>query len=247
MSQIIPSTGEARMPDSPVQEYRCFSEVMFEVKGVFVADLAQYTQRLSPQYQQALYQEPSGVYIPGSLNPLLLFGGVNQYYTQSQLFTNPDAPNVCNYEDFVAATEAVVDRAGRQICLPPRHYRTTFSPRCSFHYSAIHMALICAWETLRHLYHGAMPRTEIAEHLLREETWVLPEHAAEIDAFEDHSNMAIRKAILDFVGQDIFAVYTVYLNNTTLRIEKGNDFRIIEYYRQIFENYERERFEKLGY
>ena len=237
---------EQRAQESPVPEYRCFSEVMFEVRDVLVLDLVQHTLQLRDEFRKSLQPSPGGVYVRGALEPVMIFNGINRYYTKSNPSTQPD---INSFEDFITAQEPVLNQDGQVICLNPAKLHFHYAKDCSYPYSAIYMAIICVWEQLRGLHAHAHPRTELPEHLLREDTWVLPERhiVNAIDAREELSFRPMVKLLLDWIGRDIFAVYTLRFSNTTLRVEKGNDFRVIEYYRNLFDAHDRERFEKFGW
>ena len=94
---------------------------------------------------------------------------------------------------------------------------------------------------------NSMQLSRIFHHRLSIEHFVKEESMEIFDSLLENSLQELTRKLYDFVGRDYFHVYSLKINNTTMLIEKGNDFRVIEYYRRIFEMYETERFEKYGH
>lgn len=83
--------------------------------------------------------------------------------------------------------------------------------------------------------------------MLYDTNWIKKECLEEFYRTSNPAMSDLLTAVHDHIGRDRFNVYTLELSNTTLRIEKGNDYRVIEYYRPIFDKLEKERFEKFGF
>lgn len=232
---------------SPVSEYSCLSDVISETRDVYVVDLVRFTVRLSTEYAGCLEPAPNGVYMRGSLEPIMVFGGHKKYFTAEQWKADRAIPNVNSFQDFISSLSPVVDEIGRVVCSSPRQMQQYFQDHCSFNYTAVHLAAVSVWNILRSLHADTRPCTQMPREWLDERNYVLPEtlnayYAGRLPDLDD-----LIDQVLNFVGRDHCAIYTMDLQNTTLRIGKGNDFRVIAYYRQIFERHEAERFETLGY
>lgn len=236
------------VPNAPELDYGSLYDVMHEVRDVYVVDLVRYTSRLPKSYSSCLQPAPNGVYARGLLEPVLCFAPQNQYYTLSQYQTNRQQPNINSFEDFILSKEPVVDGRGNVLCPNPHFLRNHFQATCSFNYSAVYLAAITILEELRLLHRDTCPTTTINPELMCESHWVLPEcYPEQFDSGENPDIGYLLDNVNNFIGRDHCAVYNLRLQNTTLYLEKGNDFRVIAYYESIFNNYEFERFEKFGF
>lgn len=235
------------LPNKESLGYSCFSKVVAEVRDMCVLDLAQYTTRLPERYRRCLKAEPEGVYIYGSLEPILVFNQGLVYYTYSQWQTQPQVPNIQNFGEFINAKEPVVDQNGRLITQRPYQFRNHFKAHCQYNYSAIYLAFITAWETLKTLHRNTHPTTNVRITSLNIDNYVHSELLNEFDEADQPGLGALIEHIMAFIGRDICNVYHLRLKNTTLYLEKGNDFRVIEYYRYIFDQIEEQERIAQGY
>lgn len=233
---------------SPVQEYSCLSDVISETKDLYVIDLVKSTLRLPERYLELLEPEPVGIYIRGALEPFIRFDTHPQgFFTATQFKKDRSRADIWTPEQFLLATEIIVDAAGRYVCSPPMLHRNQFQDHCSFHYSAVHIAAVTVWNILRSLHRDTTPSSPMPGWMLDESRWVKTDRLAEFYGISSPDIGELTDQVLSFVGRDYFSTYTMEMQNTMLRIGKGNDFRVISYYRNIFEKHEADRFETLGY
>ena len=233
--------------ESPVPDYKSFADVVHEVRDVYVFDLVRYAVRLPSDYLSCLEPEPLGVYTRAALEPLVIFNPDIPFYSLSQYKRDRLNPDITSYQKFIETTEPIVNYKGEVVCISPSRMRNLFQPKCSFHYSAIHLAAVAAWDVLRSLHRDTEPMTTMPRHWLDERHWVLPDCKDVFDAASNSDLGYMVDKLYDFIGRDVCSVYSLNMQNTTLVVEKGNDFRIIEYYRQIFDQHEADRFVKYGY
>lgn len=219
-------------------DYASFGEVLTEVKDVAVFDLARYVVRLPKRYRDILQPAPVGVYARGVLEPILTFSEKTRYFTSKQYKTAPKFPDVLNFEQFATSKQAIVDKDGKVIHVCPAMVKDLFSTECSFEYSAVHLVGIATWDTMRRLHRHTSPTSTLQKRQLCPDNYVTDGALEHID-YEDQPGITkLVDRLLDFVGRDIHHQYHLALKNTTLTVEKGNDYRVIEYYRERFSSLE---------
>lgn len=234
---------------SPVDEYQDFAEVLTEIKEVLLVDLVPSTLRLPELYKESLIDEPPGIYTIGGLEPIVSFEGNIGYWSKEAFDKREAIPDIIEPIQFIEHQGPIVNEAGRIINPYWRAARHgVLQPYCSFNYAAVHIACCHVWDILRSLSKHTRPTTHIPKRNLEETTWVKRTHLC--DYYETCNMVAERHfaaRVLDFVGDDYFNLYQLELNNTTIKVTKGNDFRVIDYYRRIFDEFENNRFETRGY
>ena len=236
-----------------VDNYRSFADVSNEVRDVYIDDILSYVIRFSDELIDCLQPAPNGIYIKGHIDPLIDFSDHSkQYYSRSAWHnkkTNKiDIPDIVNQQSFLESTEPIYDDLGRVIMkTPPFLNRSIYLTEPSHHYSGIYLVLNFVNRFLMKLNPNSMQLSRIFHHRLSIEHFVKEESMEIFDSLLENSLQELTRKLYDFVGRDYFHVYSLKINNTTMLIEKGNDFRVIEYYRRIFEMYETERFEKYGH
>ena len=230
-----------------IDGYSSFSDVLNEVRDVYVDDLIRYIARVPVEQLPFLNPEPNGVYVKGMLEPIINFDSpVKRYFTESQFRANRNQPNVFSFSEFIQSKEAIIDERGVVVCTIPALIPSYFHQRCDFNYSAVHFAIAEIWQLLE----GLSPHTNVCTTIPRQQLdaryWIRPDAP---DSFKigDHNLLGLIDAVYTFVKRDYLNLYSLRLSNTTLYVEKGNDFRVIEYYRSIFEKIENERFEQHGF
>lgn len=228
--------------DSPVPEYNCLSEVISEVRETFLTDIVRHTLRFSEDFKSTLIPEPIGVYLPGRLEPLVSFDNGESYWTDLKKPSDIFTP-----EEFIHCRFPIFNKTGQRLNAWRLDIPANIQPYCSFNYSATHIAVTKVWDILRSLHRDTRPNSMLPRHWLDEMYWVKPEDRSYYLTISSSPYDELEKRVLQFIDRDFFSIYTLSLNNTCLNIAKGNDFRVIAYYRQIFEDYEAHRFETRGY
>ena len=232
---------------STIDGYTCFSEVLNEVRDVYVDDLIRYTARVPVEKISYLKPEPRGVYVRGMLEPMIDFDSpIKRYYTESQYRANRNQPNVLDFDTFVQSREPIVDERGVVICTIPAMIPSYFHRQCDFNHSAVHFVIAEIWQLLE----GLSPHTNVCTTIPRQQLdprfWLRNDTPLDFK-IGDSNLLGLIDSVYNFVQRDYLSLYSLRLRNTTLYVEKGNDFRVIEYYRSIFEKIENERFEQHGF
>lgn len=243
-------------PTIPSYEYSSLGEVISEIKETLTIDLARYCTFLPDRYKSCLVEEPKGLYLPGALNPIIDFSldingkPVASYFTKDQYRHSPFNPNIIDYVTFNKAKGPILQlKAGKltTVCESAQVLQNAAQKTCSFNYAAIWLAVCEVWEILNTLHRDTRPDTDLPRSHLDRPYWLQPDHEGFFYS-QTHRGLAyLIDRIYEFVGDDIFNLYSMTLKNTTLHVEKGNDFRIVEYYRNIFEKHEEQRFLEHGF
>ncbi len=235
----------------PYLPYACFSDVLNEVRNMLVVDFAQNCVMAPVRVTNTLKDAPAGVYASGMLEPIALLGGNNGYYTEScyrRQVQNPetDIPtepfDIITFEQFANSKESIYLPNGKMVADKPFRYRHMLQETPSMNYSLIHFTMGLVWEFFEQLHPETTPFTNLQPSSLDPRKYVKPEfhNLVDGDALMHSAFYTILGHITDFIGRDIESVYFLRFKNTTLYLEKGNDYRVIEYYRPIFEQIEKE-------
>ena len=218
-------------------EYNSLSAVLEEVFDVGVFDLAMYSTHCAVGLLNDLIPEPPGVYVQGRLEPIVQFSPETPLFSASAYRSNADS-DIVNYTTFTQCRESILSVNGKVICKPPVLLSKLFSSQCSYHYGAIYACLIGVAELLSNLHRGTetiSPISTLGLQRLDLKNYVHSDvDPNDVVLDRDPGVLKLRNAVLDFVGRDVSAIYTLRLKNTTLYVEKGYVYRIVEYYRQLF-------------
>ena len=225
-----------------------YRQALVETLSIFRVDLSNYVLRLPPKYVQMLKDPLPGVYMNGSINPHLVFDG-QPYYSQKVVSRKFAQPDVHRFSDVWNVKGSIYNNDGVPVFTVMNGLRQYYNEYPTFHPSAIYIAYIYALEMFRYLNPLAQPYSNLDRDFLDLRKHVKPEYLPNFNGsyddylqtrgvthFYDEDNgdlLELGVLLRNFIGQDKYNVYRFYLSNTTLTIEKGNDFRVIEYYRLI--------------
>lgn len=242
----VPSSSDSEL------EYACFADAWSEVRDVLVIDLTRYTQMLPDEFSECLKPEPAGIYLYGQLNPVVAFDSRYPLFSLKSYKAQKNnamlIPDVADYNSFLACNDSIVDLKGKVVVKKSPRTASFYKDRCSYNYSAIYLLVTDVWDLLSGLHRETNPTANISRNALYAENYVRDDIDAK--AFRTDMNPGVStvlRKVLDFVGRDICSLYSLRLNNTTLHVEKGNDFRVIEYYRARFEEIESKIVQDYGF
>lgn len=236
-------------------EYRSFADVLNEVKAIMVIDLSHFPLAIDKPYQKCLKEDPAGVYICGQLDPILPFSPTHSWFTVNQYQKDPTKPDVVDFETFINANSPILDIQGKPVVpIAPVARKHAFFDHCQYNRSAIHMAMISIIGFLDRLHPATKSTSNKKKNFFDLSTYVKEEHLHPVEegvlefTEEGHLNQNLALVrVMDFVGNDIHHQYHVAINGPVLRISKGNDYRVIEYYNQIFKSLEEDHEKKRLY
>ena len=239
--------------------YHSLIDVTTEVKGLFTANLAEFTVGLPEAYLEMLKPAPEGIYVPGSIEPTLNFR-TQQYYTE-QAYRMGKSADVQNYSDLLKVNGRVFDSQGKMVLYTsPSRTQQVYRPYPTVNWAAIHCAYIEVWDfflkALRHVapINQSEPEYLFLENYVHEEYLLRPGFRETIpvqlnpllpvlfqsNIYQEDSKYSatgnpqlghLLDALYEFMRPDCYSVYRLTLQGTLLMVEKGNDIRIIEYHR----------------
>lgn len=216
-----------------VDGYSCIEDVYSEIRGVYMEDLLKHAVGLDKKVLDSLVPDPKGVYIDGVFEPLINLD-------TTRCFTADGKIELFTFEDIINQPRVAVGKKLLNIAA----IRRRLKDKPNYSYSACYYLIARVHEALSQLCREVHVTSNVSSQRLQHEHWV-----REGDVVLPSSNRIV-SSVLDFIGNDTFSYYTVNLNNSTLVIHKHNDFRIVEYYRRIFDELEGDlelRFLERGY
>lgn len=239
--------GMERLDQISVAEYDSLHDVINESKSVLILDLARLGLEIRSLYKHCLKPEPEGVYVRGRLEPLIDFNKTKALSVSNYRRQHFD-DYLKTFDDFMACPEPVMDIQGQVITtIRPSLTANIFQKTCSFDRAAIYNAAYVVFELLKRLHPATYP-TSTTKILQKLDLYlfVKPEHIGHPDEEgmleyneEDHPGIeALMQRVYDFVGRDYACLYHLEMKNTELLIHKGNDYRIVEYYKGVFDRVE---------
>ena len=226
-----------RVPNAYTEnmEYGSFTEVITEVRDVLILDLAHYTVQLPSDYASCLQPEPEGIYLYGALNPIAVFDPRYPLYSKPA-YEARMLPDITTYEQFIGCAPPIVNSQGSVIAKAPRQNARHYRNRCTYNRSAIYLAAIHLWDILNNLHRETQPYTNLGLQQLVERQYLLQDIDPSAFRIDGHPGILdLQRQVQAFIHRDIHAVYALRMNNSVVHIEKGLDYRVIEYYRQRFE------------
>lgn len=229
--------------DVALLEYKSFMDVLTETRDFLVLDLGRMNLRIGERYKACIRPLPEAVYITGRLDPILVFGEGRAYYTLPQ-YQKRGAPDIVSFDTFIAAKSRIVDASGKMLLsFPPSLKPQLFQKTCSYDYTAIHNAVIVIWGLLNRLHAMTVPTTSVRSAQLDLESYIQEQHlgvqntegVTEYNEEDQPGVFEVMDKVQEFIGRDHHALYHLSLKNTELRINKGLDYRVVEYYRMLFD------------
>jgi hypothetical protein len=217
-------------------EYKSLTDVINEVRDIFVIDISQHCYYLPSHFTDILLPAPAGIYAPNRLEPIFSFENGQAYYT-ANAYKARQAPDIFNFETFIRSNSPIYSPQGKFLCRAPASAPQFFQTQCAFNYSALHVAFILIYEMFSHLHSQTYVGTNLPLSALKLERYVRPEYLqAVLDERISHPGHAnIAAETYHFIGRDRHSNYRLRFENTTLFLEKGNDYRVVEYYRRLFD------------
>ena len=232
-----------------VCDHDTYQHSVLETLELYRIDLSQYVLRLDSKYVDMLTDPSPGLYMNGAIHPFIYFGPGMGYYSHTAVSNRDTVPDIVKFDDVWKHRGSIYDHEGRPVfCIIPgtQHH---YSEYPIWHPAAIYIAYIYILESFRYLNPLSSPYSNVEKQLTDLRTHVKPQFLPNFDGSyedylqsrgmhhfydEDNEDLILLGAKLrEFIGQNRYNVYRFYLSNTTMTIEKGNDFRVIEYYRMI--------------
>ena len=233
--------------NSPVSEYSSFNDVVQEVKDILILDTKQYLRRVPEEFLLKVNPQHEGVYVAGQIEPIVDFTAGHVCY--GVIPNNKEnAVLIKDYQSFINYNGPVVNKDRKVLCRNPSKHKFGFKETPDVNYSLFWLTVSAVFDLLRSLSSYTKPFAKVPVANLYESNWVLQtEDVQSVNMLATGFLQPMLTKIDEFIGRDRHAVYTFGVSGLSIIIEKGNDFRVIEYYRPIFEEFDKEHFEKFGF
>lgn len=218
--------------------YESFFSVLDEVLEVFRIDLSIFSYNLPRAFERMLFPATPGLYSKNSIEPFFLFTHTHCYYSEKAYHRNRE-PDIHTFEDLFKERGYVYNAAGERVFF-------VHSPQASNYYSGlpkvnpsvVRLLYLYIYNWFAEMNHEYPPISNLSPEELDISMYVLPDFLEVYDPEENNSVFSIISDIRRFVGNHYFNQYRLNLRGAILTIEKGNDFRLIEYYRLVFQHME---------
>jgi len=239
-------------------DYKSFFEVLAVVEAVLVIDLSKYAKALPPVVLEESIPGPEGLYFSRSIEPVYSFvnprnGEQQGLVSSQQAEINPSVCDILTYEDFVNCTQPVYrgdmtlkDGKLKLFCRNPRAVSKFFTSSPGEIYTGVHLLKVEVWNRLLYRDSLCLPISALPSSELNELTYVTREG---LELYKENYPTAFDSVINrvdEFIGKDKHHLLTMRMNDTELIIEKGLDYRVVEYYRGIFEHLDAIRLDEEG-
>jgi hypothetical protein len=235
------------------EDYKSLNDAMEESKEVRIIDLMRFNFSIRDCYEECLLPEPNAIWIKGRLDPIVNFDRGDKCYSygrvlgllKDQAFAPPD---ITSFGQFIECTEPVCSESGTFIVpFSPCSRKSLFQQECSFDRIAIYNAFVVAHGFFSRLHPAThvtvskrlVERLDMGTYVRKQNLYPHVENGEVEFNEEDQPGIdQLLHELNDFVGRDRFCLYHLEMKNTELHIHKGNDYRVIEYYRNVFERLE---------
>lgn len=222
-------------------DYDSFSAVLEEVRDILVIDLKQLNLQIADRYKSCLKASSTTaeqIYFKNSATPYVSI-------SEAQPLIGVDRSGkykLTSFRAFIQFKGIIKNRFGEVISNHPPYIRKKiFTSEASIDRAAILNAAVVAYQYLDLLCPQTRPTCSSS---LRKgpRLYIKPEHLLVnqegLIEFVEEDNPGIDQLFIildEFTKRDRMCLYHITLNDTILKIHKGLDYRIVEYYRYKFE------------
>ena len=230
-------------------EYKDLAEVLHHCVDRKSFDLRQFLQYNQRDVTELILPAEHGVYVASSLTPVTTFGPGAFSYLPTRRSHSAD---IGDFETFVSCRTLVYGRDGAQLlpCSPVR-LKHALAREPAVNPNELRMMVSRVYRYMNSLHPRTRPTVNVTLSSIDEESFLFG------DAIDDYRSLGERGVIgvnmlidaidSNFVGNDVFNLYHIELKDTVLTIMKGLDFRVVEYYRRIFDEIERQETYEIGF
>lgn len=243
-----------------IDGYKTFGDVIKDIKDVAAINLKEIVAHMSKELIDTFVPEPDGLYLSGSVDPVLNFD-LHDYVDENN---NP----VIDLESFKKAKlvyqvfrsrRSTKEKEHRKICTVTPLILKNIKSSSDLNWTGVNVCVAEAYAFFSHMPSSRFGIQSLSDfettlsNFIKEGRMSYPRYTdnlnpQELDLinnltyYEEERRCFIHKLnerIEDFTGDDIFSTFRLRRSSMTLYIERGLDFRIIEYYRPKFEEHER--------
>lgn len=171
--------------------------------------------------------------------------------------------NIRSFEDFIRCDGTVIDQEKKVVCRNPKQNKAAFSPTSQYSVGAVASIAHCLAQSIKenqdpNAYVSVLDipplksylKDEFDPELVEKRAREQDEHNAlakiegrpldystipEFNIWNNGKFLNLQNRVLEFIGRDRFNNVTIRIKGTTLYVEKGNDYRVLAYYKNIFD------------
>lgn len=216
-----------------MSDFKNMTEVYNHVEQALVIDLMEHVTTMDMTYQEALVDPPAGIYITGSIEPILLQD--RKYFVRSA-YQDPKVPGI-NLKDIFDIKGDIVNEGGDVVLsfkdILQKKKFINFEPTVPV------TALKVAVGIVEQYIISSCHHSKRSHPTYRLEYLVKPQYQDMVINDEYIQQFArLRDRVMDFIRDDRWQVYYTRLRGTSLIIEKGLDYRVCCYYEHLFKSQE---------
>lgn len=240
-------------------DYKSFYDVLSVVEEVLVVDLSKYATSLPLCVLEEAIPGPEGLYLKNSIEPVYSF--VNPVdknirvglVSAAQAKIDPTVCDILSYEDFCRMKEPVyrgdlVNKDGslRLLCENPAFVSKMISPYPEMLYTGVNLLKI---EVYRLLYRDSLclPLTSLHQEELTEGSYLTAKGLNVYKENKPKEFQTVTEQVSRYSEKNKHNLITMKVRDCELIIEKGLDYRVVEYYREIFQHLDAIRLDEQGY
>lgn len=233
-----------------IDGYSDLTDVVAEIHETVVFNLRDISDTIPRRHLSKIRPNPQGIYLPGYVDPALnfeQFSYLDGKYLEA--FAGGTPSLIRDYQSFLNAKHEYITTLSSDEGIfvshrkLPLELRKAFSPVSPISFSGVHLSAIEIFEVLAAMLKN--PYRQIATNMssYSQDRGNFLSSLAQDSGFCVTLPSKVAQSLHGFIGKDTFATYSVNRNNATITINKGNDIRLIEYYRARFE--ERDSIDKI--
>lgn len=216
-------------------DYTNLSDVLNEISDVLVVDLLDHSLQFDSKYNNTLVDPEKGVYLSGSLKPIITFNEKTKYYPKSSYLNDKEL--LINYDCVMSCKEDIVNSECEVILsIKDKINKKKFlHPEPNIPVTAIKVALAVADDYISSICEFSKNQLVGLDlnKLIKDEY----QHLIDQEVYSKIYKKLINEIAL-FVKNDIWNIYFYKLKGCTLVIEKSVDWRIYRYYQIMLEEKE---------
>lgn len=237
--------------------YQDLFQVESEVLEVTMIDEMRYARELPQEFRNCLVPEPFGIYPKGDSFPIVtfkdspsyLYGVRGEFYPAEQLVSlGPEILKETISEMKVDPHHPNDPNGSTRVIHRPRpKLERMLALNSSGYYSAALYVMSCVYEYLNDLNPFKNVFTLHHSLLCKKESWIEQQHHEYVESIPLVTISNLKHELAKFVGRDHWNKYHIKLQPRLSVVEKMNDVRVIEYYRNIFEELDEKHRQEHGF
>lgn len=214
-------------------DFKSLTDVLAHVEEVCVIDLLDHAMTIGEDCQKALVPAPKGLYLVGSMDPVL-YEGVT-YYAKSDVVVNGDVYDFANSQPIkdlsklIKKPDDVYDATGKLVITKKQLMARSRFLKTESTLPVVGMKMAMA--VVKKYLSTLCRHTSYIHDQARIRELIKPEFLDQYDTEEFMDNFTRLLGQLDtFIGNDYWNMYWFKMQGTSMVVLKGVDWRVYRYY-----------------